>query len=186
MKNIVIKIIKISIILIMSITINSNATSLNLSTNLEKTKVEDEIIVKAKTDKNIETATFYLKYDSTKLEFIENLTEKTIIKDYPEEGILRVVYLDPTLQGESELDFRFKVRENSKENVTISITNLTIQFINDSIVYTEENLDESTFETSIKVERKNLFTPGIWNAFIAVGILLILLVTIKSIHKKEI
>ena len=120
------------------------------------------------------------------MEFIENLTEKTIIKDYPEEGILRVVYLDPTLQGESELDFRFKVRENSKENVTISITNLTIQFINDSIVYTDENLDESTFETSIKVERKNLFTPGIWNAFIAVGILLILLVTIKSIHKKEI
>lgn len=185
MKNKIIKILHITILLIITIAINSKAVSFNLSTDIKDIKTEEEIIIKIQTDKNIETTTFYLKYDNTKLQFLENLTKNTFIKDYPEDGILRVVYLDTTQQGEKELNFKFKAKTDAKDNIMLSVTNLTIQFINDSTVYTKENLEQGSFDTSVNISKKTIFTPGIRNAFIVVFILLILLIIVNIINKKE-
>ncbi len=187
MKNKLIKITKISILLILLMSTKLNAANLNLSTDLQETKENDEIIVKVETDKNIETATFCLKYDNSKLEFIEKLSEKVYIKDYPEEGILKVVYLDTDLIGEKSVNFKFKVKstKQQEDKTEIEINDLTMKFVEDVNIYTDENLEQSTFNTSINIKRKILITPGIMYGLVIIVILLVLLIIIRKVIKKE-
>jgi hypothetical protein len=187
MKNRVFKIIKLLILLVILYSTQSYASSFNVSTDVNEIKTDEDVVLNINTDKNIEAITFYLKYDSTKLEFIDSLTRKTIVKDYPEEGILRVVYLDTTLIGTTDLRFKFRARENAKDDTKLSIENLTLQFIDDATVYTNSNLEQSTFENTINIKRVFKITTGIKIAIIVIVILLVLLilVTIESKRVKK-
>ena len=181
----VLRILQISIIFIVAFAVNSNAASINLLTDTDEINAGEEINITVKADRTIETTTFYLKYDNTKLEFKESQTEKTIVKDYPEEGVLRVVYLDTQLEGTTELRFKFKAKKNVSEIAEISITNFTVQLIDDSTVYTAANLEQSTFDTSIMINQKQILTTGMKIALIVVGALIVLLIIVNIIHKKE-
>ncbi len=185
MKNKVIKILSILVFLCMTMVMKSQASNLKLSTNEREILPENEIIVKIDTDKNIETATFYLKYDNTKLEYIENLTSNVTTKDYPEEGTLRVVYLDPSLQGEKQLNFKFKAKSNIEDEAKISITNLTLQFVNDSTIYTDSNLEQSVFNTSISIKQKSINMTDIRSLMIAIGLVVIIVILLIAIFNTK-
>ena len=149
MKNKLLKIFGLIIVFIALFEINVNAASFNISASSNNVKVGNEVTVKINTDKNLEAATFYINYNKSVLEFVEKQTDKVTVKDYPDEGILRVVYLDPSMKGNNELAFKFKVKEEAQGTSDVKITNLTLQFIDDSTVYTNTNLKESNFEISI-------------------------------------
>ena len=178
MKNKIISIAILLIIMLMAFSVNVNAASFNISTNEKQIKSGNEVIVNINTDANMETATFYIKYDNMKLDFVETKSTNVNVKDYPEEGTLRVVYLDMALKGTDELRFKFKAKDNAKENAEFSITNLTVQFVNDSNIYTDSNLKDSKLNVSIDIQQ-SLITNGIIIALIAVAVLLILLVIVS-------
>lgn len=185
MKNKVLKVLQFLILFAILYSTQSNATSLNLSTNSNEVKANEDVIFKINTDKDIEATTFFLKYDSTKLKFEECTTPKIIAKDYPEEGILRVIYIDTALEGTSEICLNFKARENVNDTTQISITNLTLQFLNDSTVYTEKNLEQSTFENTINIKSIPKFSKGIKIAVLVIVVLVVLLILVTIESKKS-
>ena len=180
-----IKILIISMLTIILFEINSNAASLNLSTNLDEVNSGEEVEIKIKAKDNMQTTTFYLQYDNNQLEFLNNKIEGMQTKDYPEEGVLKVVYLDLTSNGSAEFTFKFKVKQNISDTIKVKVTNLAVNFIDDDTLYTESNLDNSVLETSINIKDELVLGPGIKYAFIVVGVLLILLIIVNIMHGRD-
>ena len=184
MKNKILKIIIIITSLIPLLTITSNANNINIKTNESEVKAGNEFTIKIETDKKLDTTTFYLKYDNEKVKFIECLSENVSFKDYPDDGILRIVYFDLTKQGIDELLFKFKAKNNKYDNVDFELTNLTAQFMDDATVFNEKNLEQSEFKTTITIKRSYNFYSTI-GIIIGIFLMIMILITFIVIRKKR-
>ena len=128
------------LILVIAMIINRNSIKkygLNVSILVDKNQyvAGENIKTTIKLDKKVLTASYYLKYDSAKIEFKEkNDPEKgsLSIKDYPNDNLVRAIYLDmdnSDSMGTDEMTFIFTAKEdiNSIPELKLDNTTMTIQ-----------------------------------------------------------
>ena len=139
------------VVLFALIAINYNvmAVDLNVSLSADKTKYEvgDEVTITVNTNKNVITASYYLNYDSTLFEF-KDKSENLSVKDYPENGVVRAVYIDMTGKGTQSMKFVFKVKNSSDNETKFSLTKTTMSPSDNDEAYKQKN---STLEQIIAV-----------------------------------
>ena len=128
------------LILVIAMIVNRTSIKkygLNVSIFVDKNQyvAGEDIKATIKLDKKILTASYYLKYDSAKIEFKEkNDPEKgsLSIKDYPNDNLVRAFYLDmenSDSMGTDEMTFTFTAKEdiNSIPELKLDNTTMTIQ-----------------------------------------------------------
>ena len=189
MKNKTIKVMLLIILFLMMLSAfsySASAASLNLTSDKNTIGIGEEVLVKVNTDENIETTTFYLNYDSRKIEFIESQTDNVAVKDYEVDGTLRVAYADLSKEGTNELNFKFKAKEdNVNKTADIQISKFTLHFINDSKTYNMNNLANSSFKTSIKIVETTKIKP-LTIILIAIALItLITLIVLLKTHRRQ-
>lgn len=165
----------------------ANAASLNITTDKEKIGKGEDVIVKVSTDKKIETTTFYLKYDSKTMEFVESNTSNLSVKDYAADGTLRVAYASISQQGTKNLEFKFQAKndDNVKQSADLEISNFTLRFVNDSKVYKMTNLDDSTFKTTVKIQKPfKLTAKAIIPIALCIAIMIIFII-LKTVFRRN-
>ena len=158
------------VVLFALIAINYNvmAVDLNVSLSADKTKYEvgDEVTITVNTNKNVITASYYLNYDSTLFEF-KDKSENLSVKDYPENGVVRAVYIDMTGKGTQSMKFVFKVKNSSDNETKFSLTKTTMSPSDNDEAYKQKN---STLEQIIAVGKiKNNNSSVITNDMININ-----------------
>ena len=177
-----IKQIVLIIVFIMLFTISVNAETVNLVADKTLIKSGEEVSVKLNADKNMQIAMFHIEYDKEKLQFIEEDLPGVTLKDYPEDGVVRIVYLDMSQKGTQELSFKFKAKENKGGSCDLSVTNFSVEFADDFTEYNETNLKNSNFKTTITIQN-TLSTKIIIITCIIVVLIIAIIVSIV-IYKK--
>jgi hypothetical protein len=110
---------------------------LNVSIFVDKNQyvAGEDIKATIKLDKKVLTASYYLKYDSAKIEFKEKSNPEKgslSVKDYPNDNLVRAIYLDmdnSDSMGTDEMTFVFTAKEdiNSIPELKLDNTTMTIQ-----------------------------------------------------------
>lgn len=183
-KNILVSIILFIVLFNLNIVISkANTFNLLIDSGKDRIKENEELVLKVKTDKKIEATTFYIKYDLSKVSFVESLTQKAQVKDFHEDGIVRVVCVDMTKEKINEIDLKFKAKEDTVGKARFEISNLTMQFADDSSIYTEESFEKENLKNAIEIYEPFIKKPGMREAFIALICAFILLLIINIIPK---
>lgn len=165
----------------------TDAASLNITTDKDKIGKGEEVVVKISTDKKIQTTTFYLNYDSKTMKFVESNTSNVSVKDFTSDGTLRVAYADASSQGTRDLEFKFKAKdgEDVKKTADLEISNFTLKFVKDSKTYKMGNLDDSTFKTTIKIEKPFVLTMKMILPIAIAVVIAIVVIIIKTVFRRS-
>ena len=111
----------ISLIMILTFSVYSNAFSLNITSNYKNINKGDTITVTVTADSKFVTSDFELKYDSDLFEYVEETQTNVSIKDYPNDGYLIIVYADISGNGTNAISVKFKSKATTNATSQFSI-----------------------------------------------------------------
>lgn len=112
-KIVVIAIILVLVMLALFFKSNNKILKVRLDTNLDSVQVGDEIILTIQTSKVVDTASFFINYDSNTFELKESKTEVLSIAE--KEGKIACIYADLNGTGVDEFQISFKAINKGKE-----------------------------------------------------------------------
>ena len=164
-----------------------DAASLNITTDKDKVGKGEEVVVKVSTDKKIQTTTFHLNYDSKAMKFVESNTNNVSVKNYASDGTLRVAYADMSSNGTRNLEFTFQTKDNDnvKKTSDIEISNFTLKFVDDSKTYKMASLDDSTFKTTVTIEKPFKLSKSIWIPLLLIILVLVIYSIVKIVFRRS-
>lgn len=128
----------------------SKAFEINLSTDKENIKRNDEIILKIKTTEKLVAGNFEINYNNKVFKFVEGVNINAAEKD----GKVACIYGDLEGKGEDEFLIKFKAIKSSK-NAEFKIENAKCRVVNKEESYTDENIfGEKLIELKIETNNK--------------------------------
>lgn len=155
------KIVLISIILILVVSIANICLGFSLDMNLDKTKSikeNDEIILTLKTSEKIIGASFKMNVSSD-LELVESASDNLSVSD--NNGKIACVYVDTAKKETDTLKIKFKAKKDITKNLDFSLEDAKFISASDETTFDQSKIDgiEKTIqiqsETTISDDSKN-------------------------------
>lgn len=139
--------------------------NLNISIEANKSKYEpgNEIEVKIKLNKKVMAASYYLNYNSSELTYKESKTANLVVKDYPSDNLVRVMYADITGTGVEELKLVFTAKSTANRDVSFNLTNTTMTTSQDSKSYSNNQITGIQNGLTVKLKEDENITNTIDN-----------------------
>ena len=149
----------------------SDVLNVSIEVDGSNYSVGDDIEVTVKLNKKVMTSSYYLKYDSNKVSY---KTKKAVdkgsltTKDYPEDNLVRVAYVDidnSSELGTNEMTFVFTAKENiqGKPEFTLDNTTMTIEGVDDAFKQTaissvdnQSNIELKTPDSTYQSNSENV------------------------------
>lgn len=135
------------IIMILFLTIKSNAFTIQMSTDKNEIKTGDEVIYTLNLDENVVAANFDINYNSSSLELIGSSTNGLDVAS--KNGKIACIYADIDGRGTDSFQVRFRARTTG--TVTFSISDAKFRGVNQEISYTNENITGLNTQTNISI-----------------------------------
>ena len=111
------------------------------NTSNDSIKIGDEVTYTIKFDQPILTADFILSYDSSKLEYIESITQNVEYTNYENNNYIQFLYADESGFGTDTIELIFKAKELTSAT-SIKFNNLNVHSKDGSVSYSIENVDK--------------------------------------------
>ena len=175
------KIITIVMLLILIFTVNQvYAESLNIEVkpDKEKVKIEDEITVTVDWKEKMQAADYILKYDNTKLEYVKASVEDTYINK-TKAGQIGISWFSSDNTDLTQMTFTFKAIEEGEVELELQVDG---GFANGKLEQPEGYNVDANGKTTVKITKENKVLKY---TLIACGILIILVIIIEIVHKKN-
>ena len=152
----------ISLIMILTFSVYSNAFSLNITSNYKNINKGDTITVTVTADSKFVTSDFELKYDSDLFEYVEETQTNVSIKDYPNDGYLIIVYADISGNGTNAISVKFKSKATTNATSQFSIQKQNFTDM-DGTSYDSSTATANSLSVSVKENNSNTGTSGSQN-----------------------
>ena len=152
----------ISLIMILTFSVYSNAFSLNITSNEKNINKGDTITVTVTADSKFVTSDFELKYDADLFEYVEETQTNVSIKDYPNDGYLIIVYADISGNGTNAISVKFKSKATTNATSQFSIQKQNFTDI-DGTSYDSSTATANSLSVSVKENSSNTGTSGSQN-----------------------
>ena len=152
----------ISLIMILTFSVYSNAFSLNITSNDKNINKGDTITVTVTADSKFVTSDFELKYDSDLFEYVEETQTNVSIKDYPNDGYLIIVYADISGNGTNAISVKFKSKATTNATSQFSIQKQNFTDM-DGTSYDSSTATANSLSVSVKENNSNTGTSGSQN-----------------------
>ena len=152
----------ISLIMILTFSVYSNAFSLNITSNYKNINKGDTITVTVTADSKFVTSDFELKYDSDLFEYVEKTQTNVSIKDYPNDGYLIIVYADISGNGTNAISVKFKSKATTNATSQFSIQKQNFTDM-DGTSYDSSTATANSLSVSVKENNSNTGTSGSQN-----------------------
>ena len=152
----------ISLIMILTFSVYSNAFSLNITSNYKNINKGDTITVTVTADLKFVTSDFELKYDSDLFEYVEETQTNVSIKDYPNDGYLIIVYADISGNGTNAISVKFKSKATTNATSQFSIQKQNFTDM-DGTSYDSSTATANSLSVSVKENNSNTGTSGSQN-----------------------
>lgn len=152
----------ISLIMILTFSVYSNAFSLNITSNDKNINKGDTITVTVTADSKFVTSDFELKYDSDLFEYVEETQTNVSIKDYPNDGYLIIVYADISGNGTNTISVKFKSKATTNATSQFSIQKQNFTDM-DGTSYDSSTATANSLSVSVKENNSNTGTSGSQN-----------------------
>ena len=175
------KIITIVMLLILIFTVNQvYAESLNIEVkpDKEKVKIEDEITVTVDWKEKMQAADYILKYDNTKLEYVKASVEDTYINK-TKAGQIGISWFSSDNTDLTQMTFTFKAIEEGEVELELQVDG---GFANGKLEQPEGYNVDANGKTTVKITKENKVLKY---TLIACEILIILVIIIERVHKKN-
>lgn len=137
--------------------------SVTIETNKSKYNPGDDIEVKIKLNKDIMTASYYLNYNSSELTYKESKTPNLVVKDYPNDNLVRVMYADITGTGVEELKLVFTAKTTAKSDLSFNLSNTTMTTAQESKSYFDNQIAGIQNKLTIKLNKPEETTNTVDN-----------------------
>ena len=139
----------------------TDVLEIETTANKQSYDLQDEILVKIKTNKKVMTASFYLNYDSSIISYEGFKTGSVATKDYPQDNLVRVVYADMSGSGTDEIILAFKLKNKDKQNVQFNLSNLTMTTTSEKKTYKQNEINgaDSVLNITINTDQEVQPTP---------------------------
>lgn len=137
--------------------------SISIEANKSKYEPGDEIEIKIKLNKKVMTASYYLNYNSLELTYKESKTPNLVVKDYPNDNLVRVMYADITGTGVEELKLVFIAKSTAKNDLLFNLTNTTMTTVQDSKSYSNNQITGIQNGLTVKLKEDENITNTIEN-----------------------
>lgn len=156
----------------------SKAFEMDLSTDKENIKRNDEIILKIKTTEKLVAANFEINYNNKIFKFLEGVNINAAEKD----GKVACIYGDLAGKGEDEFLIKFKAIKSGK-NAEFKIENLKCRAVNQEESYTDENiLGEKLIKLKIETNNKAMIMI---TTLVIIILVYIIIIGCKKIKKNK-
>ena len=116
------KIYLLSLVILTIIGISTLSLGFSVNMSLDKTKnlnVNDEVVLTLNLSEEIVGASFKINYDSTNLKLVESQTTNLSVSE--NDGKIACVYFDMAKSGIDNLKIKFKIANNTNNNMTFNI-----------------------------------------------------------------
>ena len=131
---------------------DNQALNLSIITNKSTYLVGDDVEVKIKLNEKVMTASYYFNYDSSILTYKETKTTGLAVRDYPNENLIRAVYVDMSGIGTNEIILVFTLKEGSNKKISLGLTNTTMTTSKDGKPYSNDQINGINNNIQIEVK----------------------------------
>ena len=156
------------------------AINLSLEVKLDKqtAQIGEEITVTVDWKEKMQAADYILKYDNTKLEYVKASVEDTYINK-TKAGQIGISWFSSDNTDLTQMTFTFKAIEEGEVELELQVDG---GFANGKLEQPEGYNVDANGKTTIKITKENKVLKY---ALIACGILIILVILIEIVHKKN-
>ena len=128
-------------VIVNKVTADSTSLVLSITTDKESYLVGEDVEVSVKLDKNIMTASYYLNYNSSVMDFkeVKSPASGMTVRNIPADNLVRAIYFDMSGVGLDEMVFVFTVKDKT-DDIAFRLTNTSMTISGETKAFNQSNI----------------------------------------------